>query len=277
MSVSTQVHSQEMVEFDQKKLELIRNTFCKDATELEYQVFIEVCKHTRLDPVIKQIYFIKRGGKPTHQTSIDGLRLIADRTKRYVPGREPTFTYDKQGALFSATSYVKKLASDGTWHEVAATAIFSEYNPNQGQWGKMPHVMLAKCAEALALRRAFPADMAGVYSQEEMDQADDEDKPKKKEQPKTTTLAGACEEVISTEEALEIESLLAAEDKQYRDDILAYYTKQRKLESNMTGFIGFPKRYLAGLMKSIGKRKEERAKREEKEIESIDQVVEEIF
>lgn len=167
-----QNNTHEIVEFDEKKLALIRQAMCKDATQEEFEVFIEICKSTQLNPLFKQIYFIKRGGKPTHQTSIDGLRLIADRTKRYMPGRESTYTYDSKGNLISATSYIKKLAYDGTWHEVAATAFFSEYSAGTGQWPKMPHVMLAKCAEALALRKGFPADMNGLYSKEEMEQAD---------------------------------------------------------------------------------------------------------
>ena len=116
------------------------------------------------------------------QTGIDGFRLIGERTGRYAPGREPTCTYDKEGRLFSATSYIKKMTDDKTWHEVAATAYWAEYAPapyKDGNmnpfWQKMPHVMLSKCAEALALRKAFPADLSGIYTTEEMAQAKLED------------------------------------------------------------------------------------------------------
>ena len=75
----------------------------------------------------------------------------------------------------SATAYVKKLAG-GQWHVVAATAHYSEYVQKKkdggitSMWLK-PHIMLGKCAEALALRRAFPAELSGVYTPDEMAQA----------------------------------------------------------------------------------------------------------
>lgn len=165
-----------LFEFDDTKIELLKQTVCKKATDAELNLFLHVCKHTGLDPFMKQIYSIARGGQRTIQTSIDGLRLIADRTKKYAPGKESIYSYDKDGKLLSATSYIKKLTEDGQWHEVSATCFFSEYNPGNNQmWKKMPHVMLAKCAEACALRKAFPAEMSGLYSDDEMKQAKDSD------------------------------------------------------------------------------------------------------
>jgi phage recombination protein Bet len=269
MSLATQSNSHDLVEFDEKKMTLIRNTFCQNSTQQEFEVFMEICKSTQLNPLFKQIYFIKRGDKISHQTSIDGLRLIADRTKRYVPGRESTYTFDKNGNLLSATSYIKKLAHDGTWHEVASTAIFAEYNANQGLWKKMPCAMLAKCAEALALRRAFPADMLGLYTKDEMDQADTihEEPTIRNSQTVQTQVA---EETISTEEAHDIENQLAGEDKQYREDLLKFYTNSRKLEQPMTNFFGFPKRLLSGLYNSLNKRKESRQKKAEPVMETVE-------
>ncbi len=166
--------SKEMgVEFSQERKNLIKQTICRGATDSEMDLFIHACTRTGLDPLMKQIYFIKYGGQPTFQVSIDGYRLIAERTGRYSPGREPTFTYDKDGGVLSATSYVKKQTMDGTWHEVAATAYWKEYAPAKlnNMWQKMPHGQLAKCAESLALRKAWPANFSGIYTKEEMEQA----------------------------------------------------------------------------------------------------------
>jgi phage recombination protein Bet len=164
---------------DNKK-ELIKRIYCKGCSDDEVEIFVHVCRKTGLDPIMKQIYPIKRKQKIENRyvdvmtiiTGIDGLRLIAERTGNYSPGRESTFTYDDKGILLSATSYIKKRTGDGLWHEVSATAYLEEYNAGQGLWHKMPRAMLSKCAESLALRKSFPAEMSGLYSKEEMDQAE---------------------------------------------------------------------------------------------------------
>ncbi len=169
------------------RFEVIQRMYFKDLTSDDIAVFGHVCKHIGLDPFLKQIYPVVRNTKqsdgtkkPTMsiQTGIDGYRAIAERTGNYSPGKEPLFKYDKDGRLFSATAYVMKMTNDGKWHEVAATAIISEYRPAFANdfWGSKPHIMISKCAEALAIRKAFPAELSGVYTKEEMDQADKEEK-----------------------------------------------------------------------------------------------------
>jgi phage recombination protein Bet len=169
--MSNELTQLSLCEFTPEKLKLLKDTVCKGATDNELQLFLHVCIRTGLDPFMKQIYSIPRGGQRTIQTSIDGFRLIAERTNRYSPGKEPTYAYDSNGKLVSATSTIKKMTADGSWHEISATAFNEEYNGRNTFWNKMPHLMLAKCAECLALRRAFPAEMSGVYSDDEMQQA----------------------------------------------------------------------------------------------------------
>jgi len=167
-----QSQKSEIVSFNNEQLNLIKSYLCKGITDDELKLFSAVCKKTGLDPFMKQIYAVKRKDQMTIQTSIDGYRLIAERTGKYSPGRESTYQYDNEGKVLCATSYVKKQTVDGTWHEVAASAYLSEYRPTYANqfWDTKPHVMLAKCAEALALRKAFPNELSGLYSEEEMHQ-----------------------------------------------------------------------------------------------------------
>lgn len=164
----------ELITFDQDKIDLIKRTVCKDATNDELEMFLYQCKRTGLDPLSKQIYSIKRGNTRTIQVAIDGFRLIADRTGNYAPGKETIYSYNAEGNVISATAFVMKRNNDGTWHEVSSTAFIEEFRPKYASsfWDNMPRVMIAKCAEAQALRRAFPADLSGLYTPEEMDQAE---------------------------------------------------------------------------------------------------------
>lgn len=168
---------------DPETIALIKTQICKGASDSQLALFKHACQRTGLDPFMKQIYGILRQDKNTGtkvltiQTSIDGFRVIAERTGKYAPGKETVYHYNKEGQLEKATAYVKKMTPDGTWHEIAVTARMDEYKPksNSTFWEKMPEVMLGKVAEALALRRAFPQDLSGIYIKEEMAQANKAD------------------------------------------------------------------------------------------------------
>jgi phage recombination protein Bet len=217
----TPYQPQQIGAFDHSKIDLLKNTICKGASDEEFKLFLHACQRTGLDPFMRQIYAVKRWDSAikketiTIQTGIDGYRLIAERTGKYSPGREPTFTYGENGNLISATAYVKKQTADGTWHEVAATAFYDEYcqKTKDGKptrfWQQMAHTMLAKCAEALALRKAFPGDLSGIYTKEEMLQADETNETIA---PDCTTIAPNCAELrqktISKEQWTELNRLI---------------------------------------------------------------------
>lgn len=168
---------------DREKVELIKQTVAKGATDLELDLFLHACKRTGLDPLMKQIYAIKRWSAAdqretlTFQTGIDGYRLIADRTGCYAGSDEPVYVVSPSKLPEVASVTVYKLIG-GVRCPFTASARWEEYHQKNrvGQltamWQKMPFLMLAKCAEALALRKAFPAELSGVYTHEEMMQAD---------------------------------------------------------------------------------------------------------
>jgi phage recombination protein Bet len=162
-------------EWTDDRKNLIRRMYCRGADDVQFDVFVETCRRTGLSPLMKQIYCVLRQSKGeqvmTIQVGIDGFRLIADKTGCYVPGRETTYTYDEKGNVATATAYVKKLVA-GEWHEIGATVRWDEFHGDSSFWRDMPHHQLGKVSEAHALRRAFPADLSGLYTTDEMEQAD---------------------------------------------------------------------------------------------------------
>ena len=160
----------------QEQTQLISTTIAPGCSNDELRLFAYACQRTGLDPFSRQIYAIKRAGKLTIQVSIDGLRSISERTGQldgsssYWCGEDGVWVdvwlSSKPPAAAKTIIYRK-----GCAHPFTATARFADFNAGQGLWSKMPSVMIAKCSEAQALRRAFPADLSGVYSTDEMDQA----------------------------------------------------------------------------------------------------------
>lgn len=161
-------------------------------TSAELSAFLHLCQRTRLDPFSRQIYLIGRWDSRqqrkvyTPQTSIDGYRVIAHRVVAEQSanlGYEDTLWCDQDGQwrdvwLSDAPPAGVKVTVIRNGQRFPAVALFREYvqtgkgDKPIGLWGKMPAGQLAKCAEALALRKAFPHDLAGVYTAEEMAQAD---------------------------------------------------------------------------------------------------------
>jgi phage recombination protein Bet len=189
------------VELTPEQIELIKNTVAKGATDDELKLFIYVCNKTQLDPFTRQIHAVKRRSQNeagdwvdtmTHQIGIDGQRLISERSGKYRGMIEPEF-FDQGGhgrTVWLDAKQPPRACRVGILHRdfaqpVYATALYEEFvqrkrdnTPNK-TWKEKPTVMLAKCAEAMARRIAFPQELSGLYVHEEMPpEIDDDDEPR---------------------------------------------------------------------------------------------------
>ncbi|GEM_PF-2341149 len=161
--------------YTEEQIRLIRNTVARGATDDELKLFLYTAVRTGLDPLTKQIHFVKRGGQATIQTGIDGYRAIAESKGELAGIDDAVFDTETEPHPNKATVTVYRLV-DGRRVSFTASARWAEYAPSGTRsfmWNKMPYLMLAKCAEALALRKAFPSDLSGIYTDEEMAQAEE--------------------------------------------------------------------------------------------------------
>lgn len=155
---------------NQQQLELIRATVAKGASNDELKLFLIIANRAGLDPFTKQIHFVKRGQRATIQTGIDGYRAIAERSGSLAGIDDPIYDTETEDHPGKATVTIHRMVN-GMRVPFSASARWNEYVPPAGQdfmWKKMPYFMLGKVAEALALRKAFPNDLSGLYIHEEM-------------------------------------------------------------------------------------------------------------
>lgn len=177
--------------FTERQVELIKQQIMPGANDDDLMLFTQVASHRGLDPFMKHIYAVSRRVKEgnnwvdkwTYQVSIDGLRLIAQRSGRYRGQTEPQWCGpDGKWVDVWLADEPPAAARIGVWIEgnpqpLMAVALYKTYVQKTREgvptkfWADMPELMLSKCAEALALRKAFPEDAGGLYISDEMQQA----------------------------------------------------------------------------------------------------------
>ena len=173
-------------EFSTEQIRILGETVAKGCDQNELGFFLTVCKLKRLDPFSGQVHCVKRWDsdlgreKMTIQVGIDGFRVQAVRTEELAGISEPEYDSEEEAHPNWARVTAYRYGRGDEKIPYTAKARWSEYvqtkkdgNPNR-MWAKMPYIMLAKCAEAMALRKAFPDELSGMYSEEEMGQADNE-------------------------------------------------------------------------------------------------------
>ena len=206
------VSDYEPIASNEERKQLVRNLLCKQATDSELVMFSMACDKAKLDPFSRQIYITKYGGRMTIITGIDGFRVIAQRSGQYLGQKGPFWCGEdgewkdvwlKDTHPMAAKITVMKIV-EGHIAEVSAVAHWNEYSVDSRMWKNMPKNQLAKCAEALALRKAFPNDLSGLYTSDEMDQQKNE--PEKKTVKSTSTVK-QLESQLNAEKVEESDSL----------------------------------------------------------------------
>lgn len=188
-----------VVKMQDNTLNVLRDSLYPGSSDESLRMVIDYCKARKLDPLKKPVHLVpmsvKSGRKDSsgkdiyefRETVMPGIglyRIEAERSGTYAGMSEPEFGEDINETLGSVKiTYpkfckitVKKLlngvivefTAKEYWKENYATKSRNDASPN-AMWEKRPYGQLAKCAEAQALRKAFPDVLGQEYTKEEME------------------------------------------------------------------------------------------------------------
>lgn len=164
-------------QFDDQQIAILKSSYAKSLDNIEFKVFLETASALKLNPFSREIYAIKYGGTMSLVTSIDGYRKLSARSGRFMGvtnGRLRVKTREGEALTIDHEFYDpdEHTIISGTigirvkdWPDpVEATAVFKTYKKDQANWKLMPDVMILKCAEAQAHRKAALLPDLGVFA-----------------------------------------------------------------------------------------------------------------
>jgi phage recombination protein Bet len=234
-----QLATKPQLSYTKDQVELIKSQIAPEATVDELKLFLYQAQRTGLDALSRQIYCIHRGAKlpngvwgkkMTIQTSIDGFRVVAERSGNYGGQSEPIFV-EQDGKLISCKVSVFRFHGETRYEAAVGVAYWDEYcqrtsdGKPMGLWLKMPHTMLSKVAESLALRRAYPQDLSGLYTGDEMAQSTEETPVYIKAHDSVEDLELAIDLCINTNE---LSQLYALNSELATKDVTKLFTKKKQ-------------------------------------------------
>ena len=192
----------ELIKYEDKQVAAtLKQTVAAGLTDAEFSLFVQFCQGTGLNPFKKEIWAIKAGGRLQLMTGINGFRAIANNHQNYdgieigligKGGEYLSAAYpgnDYIGAWSKCYRKDRKIPTEGI-------AMLADYDKSFGNWKSMKRVMIMKCAESVALRQAFPQQLNGLYTPDEMPQEYSEVTVKPARKPLAAPVAAIMAEVI---------------------------------------------------------------------------------
>jgi len=177
MNMTTEIQKSTITESDLKTL-YSAGIIPAGTPRGQIDVFAQVCREKGLSPFSKEIYLVGYNGRYSVIVGINGFRKKAAETGQYAGQEDVKFNVKSDGSFCTAADLQGKIPFSATvtvYRAIAGvrcpfthTAVFTEFSTGKQKWKTMPFQMIAKVAEAFALRKGFSDELSGLSIPEEM-------------------------------------------------------------------------------------------------------------